>query len=108
MTKILILTGYFLAVCVDKEPDGVKNILLESLTLSKGRDHTMIAHWDNGDAYKQGKIYSLRVESECSDLGKSSLQEQYKQYFCNASKVLLIEQTTLNCEDYSKNCKVCE
>lgn len=118
--KTLVLTGYFLAQCVDLDV-GKYNILFEEINYRKNSAHNMIAHWTKDLVFERGKIYNLQIEAECETgfqvkeqpnnsqwLPEDSWVNIGKSYVCNATKVTILSTKTLHpCESYSRFCNIC-
>jgi len=125
MNELMLLTGLFLAQCVDKESDGTYNILLEQVGSSKYKSHNLVAHWTKDpEEFKIGKIYQLTVKAECTQVyevlegnGKRGSpwraeDDWYlngRPYTCNSIEVKYESVETLdNCSDFSRNCDICK
>lgn len=119
--KTLILAGYFLAQCVDKD-NGKFNVLFEQVNSGRNKAHNMIAHWTEKPIFKRGVIYELKIEAECeqgSQVVEQPNNSQWapedswvsigKSYICNAIKVTYVSETNLSpCDAYSRWCSVCK
>lgn len=123
--KVLILTGYFLAQCVDAEGNGTYNILLEELAGSKYRAHNLVAHWTKDpNEFKPGTIYHLTIKGECTQVyevlegnGKRGSpwraeDDWYlngRPYICNSIEVKHESAQTLSpCDAFSPYCNICK
>lgn len=125
MKTILILTGYFLAQCVDTDSNGIYNVLLEQLSGSKHKSHTLVAHWTKDPKeFRAGNIYHLVVKGDCTQTydvregnGKKGSawapeDDWYlngKPYICNSIEVTHESNATLTpCDAYSPYCSICK